>query len=410
MWWLILLSLLATANTVTQARITMITFDTPGNYQLTPQDYQYSPQIIVEMWGAGGGGCSGDCGIGGGSGAYIKATINTNLETFNLTVGLGGKGGDGAQTECYSTGCAYPWLLNSKNYSGYNGTDTKIISLNNNLVAGGGLKGNTTVHNCYSSETYTYYPCYNNGGRYNIGKINGNTNITSNGNSGTLGYNKSGGLGCIQITNYCDNTYVIGAGNGGNSPYGNSGGVGSNTTHCPSISRQQTNCMPSTNVNYWISSSINGSLGSGGGGTYESGYICATACQYIQNYCFYKVFQQAGYGGNGTINIYYQVDPSTTATQTVSHSTTPSVTSTGYNTMFMFNSHTVTPTSTMSFSNTTSPTITPTSTTSFSNTASSDISIRDSVMFKFIIAIIAIILIVIISISWLIYIKETYKK
>lgn len=356
MW---LLFIIISVNIINvDANIGTITFDTPGNYQLTPADYHYSPQIIVEMWGAGGGGCSGDCGIGGGSGAYIKATINTNLETFNLTIGLGGKGGDGCQVECDQFSCNYPWYRNSTKYSGFNGTDTTLASDNNNLIAGGGIKGNITIHTCHSG--YNSYNCYNNGGIYFINHINGYINQILNGNSGTLGYNKLSQSGCIQINNFCHNNYLIGAGNGGNSPYGSIGGIGANVTHCPSVGYGEY-CNPYSNVNYWTAYSINGSIGSGGGGTYDNGYICAEMCQYIMSGgCYYKIFQQAGYGGNGTITITYQsstnITPSTTSCtpsttnfyqyQEPNHTNTPSTTC----------SATLSPTASQSSSITYSPT------------------------------------------------------
>ena len=285
------------------ANIVTITLDTPGSYQLTPEDYQYSPQIIVEMWGAGGGGCSGNCGIGGGSGAYIKATINTNLETFNLTIGVGGKGGDGVQIVCYTFGgCSYPWYVNSINYSGYSGTDTVISSNRNHLIAGGGMEGNVTVRNCYS---YPYQSCYDNSGKYIIDRIDGYVNKSLNGNSGTLGFNKINYGGCIQMPDYCSNCLMV-AGNGGDSPYGSSGGIGSNSTGCSSTWPQESGCIHNTNVNYWIPYSINGSIGSGGGGTFTDGCVFSSSCQYMQNGCYYTTFQQAGYGGNGTIVVYYE--------------------------------------------------------------------------------------------------------
>jgi hypothetical protein len=177
------------------------------------------------------------------------------------------------------------------------------------------------VNNCNSPTVYGYhYSCYDNSGKYIINRINGYMNKTLNGNSGTLGYNKSPQGGCVQTDSHCNNHYIIGAGNGGDSPYGSSGGVGANVTFCPPINYQETGCSPSNAVDYWTPYLINGSIGSGGGGTYDNGYICvSTYCQYLQNGCFYKIFQQAGYGGNGSIIIYYETQP-TSFTPSVSTS------------------------------------------------------------------------------------------
>jgi hypothetical protein len=218
--WLLLLPLLVSAN------IETITFSNPGNYQLTPQDYHYSSQIIVEMWGAGGGGCSADCGIGGGSGAYIKATINTNLETFNLTVGLGGKGGD-ELSYSLNTYYAYPWCSGYTDMGlpmcGHNGTDTILTSYSNRLVAGGGKNGNFSGYTCsyYGSRMSMAPNRWNNGTKF-ITTIDGTIDISSNGYSGDVCHNRLSGC-----NNLCYNSDVlIVGGDGANSPYGGFGGIG----------------------------------------------------------------------------------------------------------------------------------------------------------------------------------------
>lgn len=62
-----------------------------GNFTLTPKDYKFTNQIVVEMWGAGGAGNLYN-GHGGSSGGYIKIIMNTMMKTFYLTVGKGGSG------------------------------------------------------------------------------------------------------------------------------------------------------------------------------------------------------------------------------------------------------------------------------------------------------------------------------
>jgi hypothetical protein len=64
----------------------MLTYDTPGTYTLTPNDYNNADQLLVEIWGAGGG---GSFGYGGGSGSYIKALVIPNLLSFNIIIGTG---------------------------------------------------------------------------------------------------------------------------------------------------------------------------------------------------------------------------------------------------------------------------------------------------------------------------------
>lgn len=88
----------------------ILEFYEAGDYILSGQDYGYSDNIIVEIWGAGSGGSvtySYDCYytpppwleeycfnmtefIGGTAGSYIKANIATNMGTINITVGKGG--------------------------------------------------------------------------------------------------------------------------------------------------------------------------------------------------------------------------------------------------------------------------------------------------------------------------------
>ena len=81
--------LLLFLTTITALNIT--TYSTPGLYKLTPQDYGYAPELLVEITGGGAGG--GVTNYGGPGSAYVKAIIQTNQNTFALTVGRGGPGG-----------------------------------------------------------------------------------------------------------------------------------------------------------------------------------------------------------------------------------------------------------------------------------------------------------------------------
>lgn len=67
----------------------MLTYNEPNTYKLTPVDYKYCSELIVEIWGAGGGG-STDGINGGGGGSYIKASVKTDNKTFTIEVGKGG--------------------------------------------------------------------------------------------------------------------------------------------------------------------------------------------------------------------------------------------------------------------------------------------------------------------------------
>lgn len=72
-----------------------------GIHKITPKDYNFKDNIIVEAWGAGGAGCTcSGYSIGGGSGGYIKSSIKTEQSTFNITVGSGMKGNI-TQNYCY---------------------------------------------------------------------------------------------------------------------------------------------------------------------------------------------------------------------------------------------------------------------------------------------------------------------
>jgi hypothetical protein len=78
----------------------IIEFFNAGDYVVTPGDYNYSANVIVEVWGAGSGGsvrCGGvACNTnqfdysGGMSGGYVRANVVTNMNNFTISIGKGG--------------------------------------------------------------------------------------------------------------------------------------------------------------------------------------------------------------------------------------------------------------------------------------------------------------------------------
>jgi len=92
----------------TFCNVQILKYDVPGTYLLTPLEYSYSDNIIIQMWGGGSGGSTIIKNninknfsylyqyqyqyqyTGGSSGSYIAANIITFNETFTLTVGAGG--------------------------------------------------------------------------------------------------------------------------------------------------------------------------------------------------------------------------------------------------------------------------------------------------------------------------------
>jgi len=71
-------------------QIEMKIYDKAGSYILTPEDYDYKPNIFIQLWGAGSGSSYYGTAYGGNSGAYVAANISTmNFETFHFQLGLG---------------------------------------------------------------------------------------------------------------------------------------------------------------------------------------------------------------------------------------------------------------------------------------------------------------------------------
>lgn len=160
-----------------------------GFYTIKPIDYNYSKNVIIELWGAGGGGCT--CVIddgfntkynfGGGSGGYIKASIETNQSTINIIVG---EGMNGVET---SNICS---LINNPN--GY--TTLKIDNKVLFSAGGGGACGNVSQFFWTNEGKNIINPSSK-----NVLSLNGKTGL-----GGGIGYGA----------------------NGGDAPYGGKGGNG----------------------------------------------------------------------------------------------------------------------------------------------------------------------------------------
>lgn len=120
-----MLLILVTCVLCVNCDVFMITYDKPGQYNLTQKDYNFNSQIIVEIWGAGAGGNSGN--YAGGGGSYIKAVINST-KTLHISVGKGGFGASGSYP---------PYCQNPTNVGQY-GESSSITNDDINLIAGGG--------------------------------------------------------------------------------------------------------------------------------------------------------------------------------------------------------------------------------------------------------------------------------
>jgi hypothetical protein len=310
-------------------------YSEPGNYVLTPEMYENATEMIVEVWGAGGGGCSFKCAIGGGSGSYIKASVMTNGETYNIKVGKGGQGGIGDMINYFQ--------FNYTAHSGLDGEESYFISNNVNLTAGGGYRGNITkvcdknnINNC----------TYPNAGMVLNYKANGNIITKMNGISGatspctntncyfsSTNYNN---IYCPNISpynsmiSYCncqcksyinsggssvcslyDENDLVAAGSGGSAPYGGIGGITGTSGTC-----------------YGSTTASNGTTPGGGG---SGSFVGTTGTDFSWAYQ-----NPAGNGGNGTVQITFFIDdntlstlptptPSITQTTTISCSPIPSI-------------------------------------------------------------------------------------
>ena len=301
---------------------TQLTFDQPGEYQLTPEMYNFADEITVELWGAGGGGCSGDCGIGGGSGAYIKATLNTNLESFYLIVGASGKGG---RSYTYITNpcipSKYPWEYEKILYSGYNGTNTVINSNSNSIIAGGGLGGNWTSEKSCTTDQFGGRCMYtvNNGGKYIINYVDGIVDIALDGNSGEVSTNMLNSTKQCNISAYTKN-YIIRSGDGGQAYMGGKVGKGNSKQYCCNNCGWACWTHVTCDIDYTYMNAT--SPGSGGGGSLDTATTCGSCECGGGNLIVY--FRNGGDGGNGTIIVTFDSCPTSSATSHPSPSVTSS--------------------------------------------------------------------------------------
>ncbi len=175
-------------STETKNGVQLLTYRSAGDYVVTPADYHFSDNLIIEAWSAGG---SGGVNVfetytqfcGGGSGGYVKINIKTYQQNFIVRVGHGGEGlleynGTPASIKC----------------NGTSGQLTQFISNKFNLTISGGSSG------CFPTGNGT-------GGSVTISN-NQTSGLIVPGNSGTL--LKTGGWG-VAIS-------------GGSAPFGGEGG------------------------------------------------------------------------------------------------------------------------------------------------------------------------------------------
>lgn len=203
---------------LTYGNIYMKSYTKAGNYLITKEDYSYSDTIIIEMWGAGGGGANPcyETGLtrGGGGGSYLKAWIKTKLLSFNMTVGKGGKGGF----------CEYIFYsLDNVTYNstnGMNGEHTFMRSLESNptiyLMADGGYSGDIGgAGGLHQKTTGSENFIISNGGSQYYFYDPTTSNLYHGGNAAF------GGFGGQHYTGTClHNIYCISYGQSGQSPGG----------------------------------------------------------------------------------------------------------------------------------------------------------------------------------------------
>lgn len=252
----------------------MLTYDTPGKYTLKPSDYHYSPEIIVELCGAGGGGTNNGINSGGG-GSYVKAKIQTNQRTFTLNIGKGGVSNKNISYDMYS---------NFGGSKGSEGGDTSIMSDDKytKLIAGGGQAINLSSKNYTANPSYNSY--FDNCGcpSSDMEMLDVSEIIMERGRSGTPNI--------IQQKLYTDPYYMF-PGRGGDSARGGKGGE---NPYDSSLKQERfgapINIFPESN---------NGTFPGGGGSTNFAYQYQTTTNAWISS-----PRNEAGNGANGQIIIY----------------------------------------------------------------------------------------------------------
>jgi len=261
----------------------ILTYDIPGNYVLSPQDYSYVDTIIVELWS---GGAAGNI-HGGGSGSYGNILINTQQATFNLIVGKGGQK------------CPYVKTYSEPLYSCENGSSTSITNDAINITLGGGQSAYRKLKSgiYYNGELYKYE---NNG--LILSKWCNNCTIL-NIQNGTSGINSVCYGQCdddIDPSNFYSHMCIPNTANGGNAPVGGKGGCFSYpgfNNECYNTYNDKyskfycfyTGPPPEDRFNYGYNGTDGQNPAGGGGGLFVS-------------YDMGNVYP--GSGGNGMIKIY----------------------------------------------------------------------------------------------------------
>jgi hypothetical protein len=253
--------------------IYMKTFDKPGEYVIKNFEYNYSDEIIVEVIGAGGGGAN-QLADGGGSGAYIKASIFPKNKDIYIKVGNGG-------IACNR------YYENIKSFHG----ESSILKIDSEIIlleAGGGLSTriNKDLYSCDS----VYIP--NTKGIIKYAFTNGIIYTSLDGQNGYKAYTWTTGYGNGIVVNGF-------GGNGGNTPYGGIGGQGGSD-------------KSSYYNDPYVYPGGNGMTPGGGGG---GSWFDYSMCELCNDCCNTNRIKPGGSGGNGTVRIYYTTGIQTTGTQ-----------------------------------------------------------------------------------------------
>lgn len=200
-------------------------FDYTGTDQdfTVPGDITGAQQILVEIWGAGGGGTklyyAPD--FGGGAGGYTKATISTPTpgEVLKVRVGKGGSVGT-ITADTYSGGGAGGNVLTSPGNSG--GGYSGVFAGTTPIAISGGGGGASPGHDAEGKAGGGGGANQNGTTSTNTNKSGGAGTTTAGGaaavNCATAGTQYAGGNGCSNIG------HAEGGGGGGGGYYGGGGG------------------------------------------------------------------------------------------------------------------------------------------------------------------------------------------
>jgi len=269
------------------------TVDDEVTYEV-PQSYTASYLIIAGGGGGGNAFGNGGQGGGGGAGGYLTSTTSLTPSTvYTITIGAGGAGGSNAS---------------NIGVDGTSGSNSSFTGLTTAIGGGGG--GGTAVG--ITGGSGGGGGGGNNGASGTSGQ--GNAGGNSSGNSagggggstsaGTAGTNNDGGAGGSGTASSITGSSVTRAGGGGGGGYSTGGSAGSGGA--------------SAGVNNTSASNATANTGSGGGGAGNSG----NQGQYA--------------GGNGGSGVIILSVPTANYSGTTTGS--PTVTTSGSNTIMQFNS------------------------------------------------------------------------